>query len=145
MYYILTPLPLFPSSLRWLRYHPEYNAIERLWSHSKQIVRRACDYSVLNLLNMPSITLSIVSMPLIRRPRMSWLCIDSYATGLEGYLHTEASRSGRADARRPPERMLSCWRRATRRPPRSGRRQKRKRLQQRLKHALRLGSMTTIR
>ncbi|CAN0456806.1 unnamed protein product, partial [Pylaiella littoralis] len=69
------------------RYHPECNAIERVWGRSKAIERRVCDYSVKSVLNRLPATLSSMSLSLIRKwARISWLYVEAYATGLDGYM-----------------------------------------------------------
>ncbi|CAN0081349.1 unnamed protein product, partial [Pylaiella littoralis] len=66
------------------KYHPECNAIERVWGHSKAIERRVCDYSVKSLLKRLPATLSSMSLSLIRKwARISWLYVEAYATGLD--------------------------------------------------------------
>ncbi|CAN0072873.1 unnamed protein product, partial [Pylaiella littoralis] len=69
------------------KYHPECNAIERVWGHSKAIGRRVCDYSVKSRLKRLPATLSSMSLSLIRKwARISWLFVEAYATGLDDYM-----------------------------------------------------------
>lgn len=78
-----------PPLLGVCRYHPECNAIERFWGYTKCIERRMCNYSVKSLLARLPVTLSTVPLALVRKwCRVSWLYVEAYNTGLDGYLKT---------------------------------------------------------